>query len=138
MLRRDLQIDWNYVRPKSLGRSGGLTNFEAAVKGFAPIRVNPSTGRLEKLVLHHSNKEPGGALIGAWGKMHGRRHHGDRMTARGLNKTKYDPLANWRKDNPTWKKWFNDEKAVFWKWYSIGRIPRTPPPMPPAIAPRLP
>lgn len=114
-----------------------MTNREAAMEGYAPIRVN-SDGRVETLILHHVNKEPGGPLVEVWSNTHNRRHASDRLTARGLSKTVEDPLLNWRKEHPDWDAAFNDEKAVYWKWRTTPGYVPGPISMPPAIEPKLP
>jgi hypothetical protein len=130
-------IDWNYARPANVEMSG-LTNLEAAEAGYAPVRLNPTSGKLETVILHHINKEPGGQLAEVWSSTHNLRHTSDRATGKGLNKTSYDPLLSWRKTNREYDAWFKTEQSVYWKWYK-GKY--RPPPdsinIPKAIKPVL-
>jgi hypothetical protein len=135
--RRD--IDWQFVRPEGSSLAG-KTNWEAAQAGWSPLRVNPQTGALERLNLHHVNKEPGGAIVETWTRPHSFRHAGDRLNARGLTNTKSDPLANWREDNPDWSRAWSNEQSAYWRWRT-GRYnppPGTGPTVPPGIDPSLP
>ncbi len=117
----------------------GLTNLEAAELGYAPIRVNPKTNKLETVILHHMNKEPGGSLVETWAKTHDLRHAGDRLNARGLTNTKYDPLLNWRTKQPEYAKWYQTEQSVYWRWYKGGYSPpKNALNIPPKINPKLP
>jgi len=130
-------IDWDFLRPEGT-KMAGITNLEAAELGYAPVRLNPKTGKIDTLVLHHMNKEPGGALIEVWSSTHNKRHAVDRLAGRGLTGT-YDPLLGWRKTNPQWDNWFRTEQSVYWRWYKGGyNPPLGAVNMPPGINPRLP
>jgi hypothetical protein len=117
----------------------GLTNREAAELGYAPIRINPNTGKIDTLVLHHMNKEPGGALTELWSSTHDLRHAADRLAGRGIPHPTYDPLRGWRSSSPQLDDAFRIEQSVYWRWYKAGYVP---PPggvlVPDAIGPRLP
>ena len=130
--------DWAFTRPEGTSMAG-LTNLEAAELGYAPVRINPRTGRIDKLVLHHLNKEPGGALAELWSSTHDLRHAADRLAGRGLTRTTYDPLRGWRSASPALDDAFRVEQSVYWRWYKAGYVP---PPggvtVPGSIQPRLP
>jgi len=137
VFQRD-DIDWTFVRPDGT-RMAGLTNTEAAELGYAPIRINPNTERVETLVLHHVNKEPGAALTEVWSSTHDLRHAADRLAGRGLPRPTYDPLRGWRSASPALDDAFRIEQSVYWRWYKAGYVP---PPggvtVPGAIQPHLP
>jgi hypothetical protein len=129
-------VEWGSVRPKNTKHMPGITNQEAAELGYAPVRVNPDTGKIDTLTLHHLGKEPGGAVAEVWSPTHGARHRGDRAAARlGIP----DPLRKWRATNPEWRKWWEVEQSVYWRWYKGGYVPPAGGVlMPPPIKPNLP
>lgn len=94
-------INWSLARPD------GMTNLEAARKGFAPMRQNPTTGKWERIQLHHSMQQPFGPLIETWASTH-RKHPHKMREAMGLQ--------SWRKLIPGAEAAYNAERAVYWKW----------------------
>jgi hypothetical protein len=96
-------IDWYAVRPPSVPMAG-KTNWEAAVRGYTPGRVNPANGKWDDVILHHANQDPRGAVIETWRSAHGRVPHG------------MDPPGAWRQTNPEWAKAWQREQAAYWRW----------------------
>jgi hypothetical protein len=96
-------IDWNLVRPEGVERAG-LTNRRAAEQGYAPVRIDPDTGKVDLVTLHHANQDPRGAVVELWRTTHGRVPH------------KMDPPGNWREARPDWASAWNDEQSAYWRW----------------------
>jgi hypothetical protein len=92
-------IDWDLMR------SDGLTNLQAARRGYAPLRRNPNTGRWEDTVLHHLNDNPRGGVVEIWRSTHGRFH---KRISREANP--------WRKQRPEWSTAWNNEQSAYWRW----------------------
>jgi RHS repeat-associated protein len=91
-------INWDLKRPD------GLTNWQAARKGYAPMRKNPRTGKWEDITLHHANQDPRGAVVEVWRSTHGKAPH------------QMDPPGNWRKARPDWDRAWRDEQSAYWRW----------------------
>jgi hypothetical protein len=96
-------IDWYAIRPPGVPMAG-KTNWEAAVRGYAPGRVNPANGKWDDVILHHANQDPRGAVIETWRSAHGRVPH------------QMDPPGSWRQTNPEWAKAWLREQAAYWRW----------------------
>jgi len=96
-------IDWDFVRPTGTSLAG-RTNREAAAKGYAPVRVNPQTSRIDDVILHHTNQDPRGAVVELWRSTHGSVPH------------KMDPPGSWRQTNPEWAKAWQREQSAYWRW----------------------
>jgi hypothetical protein len=94
-------IDWEFVRPEGLPKAG-MTNLQAARRGYAPVRMNPRTQKIEEVVLHHAYESPRGAVIETWRSTHGRKLH--RMGNR------------WRKARPDWAEAWRKEQRGYWRW----------------------
>ncbi len=95
-------IDWDYVRPEG-AIMAGKSNWEAAELGYAPVRINQKTGKIEDLILHHINEDPRGAIVETWRTMHSRKpfHNFD-------NK--------WRKARADWADAWRREQSAYWRW----------------------
>lgn len=108
-------IDWDLVRPKGASAEG-LTNWQAARKGYAPGRLNPDSGRWEDVILHHANQDPRGAAVEVWRSTHGRVPH------------QMDPPGPWRKQRPDWARAWQNEQSAYWRWrtgaYNPSPTPR--------------
>jgi hypothetical protein len=83
----------------------GLTNLEAAQAGYAPGRIDPTTGSWDDVVLHHMLDDPRGDVIQAWRSDHSAYHQ---MIARDSN--------YWRELNPAWAEAWRREVPAYWKW----------------------
>ncbi len=109
--RAEAEIGWDFVRPAGTRDLPGVTNLVAARRGYAPVRINPETGRIDELVLHHLNQAPRGSVVEVWRSTHGRIPH--RME------------VYWRKWRPDWATAWKNEKSAYWRWRT-GRY--NPPP----------
>jgi RHS repeat-associated protein len=92
-------IDWDLIRPD------GISNSLAARRGYSPMRVNPTTGKWDDVVLHHLNDNPRGGIVEVWRSTHGRFH---RQMSRGPNP--------WRSERPDWARAWNNEQSAYWRW----------------------
>jgi hypothetical protein len=99
-------IDWDFIRPD------GLTNWQAARKGYTPMRLNPSSGKLEDVVLHHLNQNARGSVVELWRSTHGKLSH------------KMDPPGSWRKIRFDWKKAWENEQSAYWRWRTGAYNPK--------------
>jgi RHS repeat-associated protein len=109
--RPDAEVDWDFVRPAGTRHLPGVSNRTAARRGYAPVRVNPSTGRVDELVLHHANQNPRGSIIETWRSNHGRIPHGMEVY--------------WRKWRPDWAAAWQREQSAYWRWRT-GRYNPSP------------
>jgi hypothetical protein len=91
-------IDWDFVRPEG-------TNRAASRQGYTPARINPVTGRVDDLVLHHALDDPRGAVIETWRSTHTRFHQ---TTGREPNP--------WRLERPDWAAAWQREQSAYWRW----------------------
>jgi RHS repeat-associated protein len=99
-------IDWGLVRPVKVGgRVKMMTNAEAALGGFSPMRVGPN-GKFEGVQLHHANQDYNGAFVELWSSTHARVPH--KMVPSG---------GSWR-NTPGLEQAYNAERALYWKWRS--------------------
>jgi RHS repeat-associated protein len=96
-------IEWNRVRPEGVSQSG-LTNWQAARRGYAPVRENPRTGKWEDVILHHTNQDPRGAVVEIWRSTHGRVPH------------RMDPPGPWRRERLDWSRAWDNEQSAYWRW----------------------
>jgi RHS repeat-associated protein len=96
-------IDWDMVRPRG-SRAEGMSNWQAARKGYAPVRLNPDSGKWEDVILHHANQDPRGPAVELWRSTHGRVPH------------RMDPPGPWRKERPDWAKAWQNEQSAYWRW----------------------
>jgi RHS repeat-associated protein len=96
-------IDWDFVRPQGVPLAG-KTNWEAAVQGYAPGRINPVTGKWDDVILHHAGQNPRGAAVEFWRSSHGRVPHG------------MDPPGPWRRTRPDWAAAWQREQSAYWRW----------------------
>ena len=101
-------IDWSLIRPTN-HRMPGMTNQQAAERGFAPLIMNERTGRLEDVVLHHLNQDPRGAVVEIGRSLHGRASHGMELP--------------WRKWRPDWAAAWRREQSGYWRWRSGAYTP---------------
>ncbi len=92
-------IDWELVRPN------GLTNSQAARRGYTPMRLNPVTGKWDDITLHHLNDDPRGGVVEVWRSTHGRFH-----------KTMSRQPNPWRTERPDWANSWNNEQSAYWRW----------------------
>jgi hypothetical protein len=92
-------IDWELMRPD------GLTNSQAARRGYSPMRKNPQTGKWDDITLHHLNDDPRGGLVEVWRSTHGRFH---KSISREPNP--------WRTERPDWANAWNNEQSAYWRW----------------------
>jgi hypothetical protein len=88
-------IDWSLYRPD------GLTNLEAAQKGFSPLR-RVGAG-FEGVELHHLNQEVKGGLAEVWTSTHRRVNHNV-------------PPPSWRTTDPDAAAAFLRERPAYWRW----------------------
>ena len=90
-------VDWLLRRPD------GLTNLQAAKRGFAPMRR--VRGSCEKLELHHLNQEAKRGLAEVWASTH-----------RKVNHNALPP--SWRTTNPDAATAFRRETPAYWRWWA--------------------
>jgi YD repeat-containing protein len=102
-------IDWDFVRPEGAERAG-LTNWEAAKAGYAPVRAS-ADGRIDLVVLHHLNEDPYGAVAELWRTTHGAVPHQMEI-----------PWRQWR---PDWAVAWGREQSAYWRW-TTGKYNPTP------------
>ncbi len=98
-------IDWDFLRPEGTSLAG-KTNWEAATQGYAPVRLNPGTGKVEDAVLHHMNQDPRGGVAELWRSTHGKVPQ------------KMDPPGPWRQIKSEWDKAWRREQPAYWRWRS--------------------
>jgi hypothetical protein len=99
-------IDWELVRPD------GLTNLQAARRGYTPKRVNPETGKWDDITLHHLNDDPRGGVVEVWRSTHGRFH-----------KTMSREPNPWRTERPDWAIAWDNEQSAYWRWRTGAYTP---------------
>jgi hypothetical protein len=97
-------IDWDMVRPEGV-EFAGETNAAAARRGYAPVRINPETGKPDDVVLHHALDDPRGAVIETWRSSHTRFH----------NTVSREPNP-WRQLRPDWAEAWQREQSAYWRW----------------------
>lgn len=114
-VRQRSDIDWDYVRPEGTSLAG-QTNRAAAQQGYAPVRINPQTGKVDDVVLHHSLDDPRGTVIQTWRSSHTLFHQ---TIAREPNP--------WRQQRPDWTQAWQREQSAYWRWRSGAY---NPPPQP--------
>lgn len=88
-------IEWSLKRPD------GLTNLEAAQKGFSPLR-RVGDG-FEGVQLHHLNQDVNGGLAEVWASTHRRVNHNV-------------PPPSWRVTDPDAAAAFLRERPSYWRW----------------------
>jgi hypothetical protein len=88
-------IDWALKRPD------GLTNLEAAQKGYAPLRQIGDG--FEGVQLHHLNQDVNGGLAEVWASTHRRVNHNI-------------PPPSWRVTDPDAAAVFRRETPSYWRW----------------------
>jgi hypothetical protein len=93
-------IDWHLVRPD------GLTNLDAAAKGYAPMRKG-ADGVWEGLTLHHLNQDPDGPFVELWQSTHNQVPH------------KLQPPPSWRKVHPDKASAYARERPAYWRWRAL-------------------
>jgi len=96
-------IDWDIVRPEGT-ELAGMTNWQAARKGYSPGRYNPNTGKWENIILHHGGQDPRGAVFELWRSTHGSVPH------------QMNPPGPWRKEHPDWATAWKNEQSAYWRW----------------------
>jgi RHS repeat-associated protein len=97
-------VNWDFVRPAGVPLSG-QTNRAAARLGYTPVRINPNTGRVDDLVLHHALDDARGAVIETWRSSHTKFHN---TIGRQTNA--------WRLENPSWADAWQREQSAYWRW----------------------
>ncbi|HUU83204.1 MAG TPA: RHS repeat-associated core domain-containing protein, partial [Phycisphaerae bacterium] len=93
-------IDWALRRPD------GLTNLQAAERGYAPLRQVGNT--FEEVQLHHLNQNPRGSLAEVWRCTHRRVPHNV-------------PPPSWRVTDPDAAAAFRREVPAYWRWRASQR-----------------
>jgi hypothetical protein len=109
-------IDWELIRPKE-AELPGIKNIDAARKGYAPGRINPATGKWDRVVLHHALDDPRGAVIQAWESDHTAYHNIIGRDANDFNEFLWQSQS-WRDIRPDWANAWRNEVPAYWQWRS--------------------
>ncbi|MHC4401735.1 MAG: hypothetical protein ACYTG0_18850 [Planctomycetota bacterium] len=114
-VRQRSDIDWDFVRPEGTPLAG-QTNRAAAQQGYAPVRIDPQTAKVDDVVLHHALDDPRGTVIETWRSSHTRFHQ---TIGREPNP--------WRQQRPDWAQAWQREQSAYWRWRTGAY---NPPPQP--------
>ena len=107
-------IDWDFVRPQGVAMAG-KTNLEAAMRGYSPVRINPATGKVDDVVLHHALDDPRAGAIETWRSSHSRFHQKIGRDANDFNEFK-GQNESWRRLRPEWAQAWTREQSAYWRW----------------------